>query len=156
LDGPELPRPEETHLNFIIHEEDLPLFKDLLEPDKVFLGRDHVAPCPLNRFHVKGAKFTLTGLRVPNRVVLGVKELLELLETVQTAILSLQPVEAAEAVGVGDKVGPVCEMTIAVSVTIAGGDRCGSQGAAMVGAHEGKAGGLMGIIAHELDGVLYG
>ena len=154
LDGPELSRAEETHLDFIIDEQDLALLEDLLQADKVFLRRDDITARPLEGLDVKGAEFTLVGPGIPDRIVFGVEEFLELFQAIEPAVLSLETVKAAETVRIGDEVRPVTKMAVAAPVAIARGDRCGSQSPPVVAAHEREARVLVGIIARELDGVL--
>ena len=154
LDRPELSRAEESHLNFVVHQKDFSLFENFFEAHEVFFRGNDIAACPLDGFHVEGAEFALSGLGIPKRVVFGVKDLFELLQAIEAAVLPLEAIEAAEAIRVGNEMGAVAEMAVTAPVSVTRGDRCGAQSPAVVTAHEGEAGVLVRLVAHQFDGVL--
>src|SRR5205085_6070502 len=126
------------HLYLVVNEQNLVLVQDLLERGEVARGRDDVAARTLYRLDVEGRELRLARLRVPERVVLGLEVLRELLDAVESAILPLLAVGAAEAVREGDEMRAFGEVSVAASVAVARSDGGRAERAPVIAAHEGE------------------
>ena len=79
LDGPELSRAIEAHLDFVIDNQDLVFAASLLQALKVVARRNHVAARSLHRFDVKCAVFRRLCFGIPDAIVFIGKKLIELI-----------------------------------------------------------------------------
>ena len=156
LDGPEFSSAIEPHLNFVVHDKDLVFVASGFKPGEVLLRWDDVSARSLHRLDVERAELRRFRLGVPNRVVLVIEELLELVLAVKVAGLRLQVVDAAETVGIKNELGAVAEMSIAAAVAVAGSDGGGAERAAVIAAHESEHQILSRVIPHDLERILDG
>src|SRR5437762_420653 len=156
LDGPEFSRAIETHLDFVIHDENLVRVAGFLEPGEVISRRDDVAARALHRLDVERAELGGFRLRIPNRVVLGVKELRELVFAVELARLTLQAVDAAEAVGKKDELSAVAKVAVAAAIAVARSDGGSAERPAVIAAHESENQVLARKVPHDLERILDG
>src|SRR5258706_3880692 len=108
------------HLDLIDYDQDAALMTYAGQFLEVSLGRDYVSAGTLNRFYVKRREFRLVGFAVPYRVVLGIEQLFELFDTIESTVFALQVIRAAEAVREWDELCSVREMAVAATVAIAG------------------------------------
>src|SRR5581483_1423243 len=119
FDGPEFSRTVEAHLDFIVNQKDLALVECLLEASKVFPGRNDISTRPLNRFDIKSREFRLLSFGIPVGVILRLEAFFELLLAIEAAGLTLQSIDAAEAVRVENEVRAIGEVSVSATVTIA-------------------------------------
>src|SRR5450432_365344 len=99
---PEFSGAIETHLDFVVDQQDLARFHYGLELFKVARRRNDIPPRTLNGFHKKRGKFSGTGFRIPDAVILGIEQSGELVHAVEAAVFALFPVRTAKAVGKRD------------------------------------------------------
>src|SRR5436190_3772439 len=155
LDREELAGAVEAHLNLVHHQQDAVLVEHALQPGKVVLRRDDVAPGTLDRLHVERGVFRLAGLGVPHAVVLALEQALELFDAVVTVFLLGHALGAAEMVGERHELGAISEVAVAPAIAVGGGDGGGAERAAVIAALEGEHQALAVLgIAHELQAVL--
>src|SRR5262249_41054957 len=115
--------------------------------------RNDIATGALNRLDIKGRELGLTGLRIPEGVVLGVETALELFEAIQVAVLDLLLVRTPEAVRERYEVRTIGKMTVTPAVPITRGDRARRQRSSVVPAHEGEHEALAGRVSDDLHRV---
>src|SRR5258708_15615151 len=110
------------HLDLVDHDQDAALVQNARQLLEIAFRWDDVSTCSLNRLDVKRREFRLLRFAVPHGVILSIEELLELLDTVEAAVLDLLVVRTAKAIGERDELGAVGEVAEAAAVAIAGCD----------------------------------
>src|SRR5262245_13427875 len=116
---PEFSSAIETHLNFVIHEQNVPLVQNLFQRREIFSGRNYIAAGSLNWLGVERSEFRFAGLRVPERVVFSLEVFRELIDAIEVAILSFLVVRTTKAIWKRNKVRAIRNMRIAPAITIA-------------------------------------
>src|SRR3989449_4804958 len=153
LDAPKLSGPVETHLDLVVHEQDLVFVEYSLQRRKVTFGRNDVTTRALNGLDIERCEFAFTRFRIPHRVVFRLEKPLELLDAIQTTVLGFLLVWTAKAIWKRHEMRTVAEVTVGTAIAIARSDRARAQRAAMIAAHEGKHQVLSGISTDQLERV---
>src|SRR5690606_29810540 len=135
--------------DLVVDEQDLVFIEDSFERAEITGRRDDISAGPLDRFDVKGGELTFARLRIPERVILGLKQTGELFDAVKAAIVAPFAVRAAETIWEGNEMGAVGEVPIASAIAIARRDRRGAERSSMVAAHEGEDQRFAGLVAHD-------
>src|SRR6516165_145324 len=155
LDRPELAGTEETHLDFVDHQQDAVAVEHLLQFDKEILGRDHVPAGALNGLDVERGVFGLAGFRVPYAVIFALKQPLELPHAGNAVLVLVHALGAAEVIRKRQEMRTVAEMTEAAAIAIGRCNRRSAQRAAVIAAFERKHQALaVAGVAHELERIL--
>src|SRR5207245_10567166 len=154
--GPARARAIQLPLDLVVNEQDFVFVQELFQPDEIFLRRDDVTARPLNGLDVKGAVLGRLRFRVPDAVIFARKEPFELVLAVNLATLALQPVNAAEAVGIENELGALAKVPVAPPVAVRGSDRGGPKSPPVVAAHEGEHQILAGEVPDDFERILDG
>src|SRR5207237_4649367 len=97
-------------------QNDLSRVQNRLQAREVLRRRDDVSPCGLHRLYIEGDKLRLVGLGIPEGVVLGLEETLDLVDAIVVTCVQRLPVGATVTVGKGHEVRSIGEVSEATAI----------------------------------------
>ena len=138
LYAPQLAGAKETHLDLVHHQQHAVPVQHALELDEEIFRRYHITAGTLDGLNIKRRVFALVRFGVPDAVVFGLEQALELLHAERPVFLLAHALGPAKVVRELHELRPVAKVPEAAPVTVTRRNRRGPQRAPVVTAFEGE------------------